>query len=213
MSVRRNEVKSVSNEAFFASHGRAGCIGLVGGSQGVDLAIRRAQRKLNTGREWAKFSHAFVFVGPREDGQLWALESDVDFHRERVQIGVQENRVAKYGDEKSYPHVAVLDFDLTPNQVKTVIALGLDLMAKRTQYSLRELLAVYWSLKTPSKRQSPNKLAQEKSMFCSAFVQHLFTAIDIDFDPEVETKLTLPEDIALTRVPHTAWVREPPRKR
>jgi hypothetical protein len=200
-------VAAPTNQAFFDAHGRAGCVGLVGGDLAIDRAIRKAQRPLTPDQSWAKFSHAFVFVGPREDGQLWVLESDLDFHRERVQLGVQENRVAKYADEKAYPHVAVLDFGLTPFQVNKVIALGLDLMARRTQYSLRELLAVAWSLKAPRRRQGANKLSQEKAMFCSAFVQHLYLAVGIDFALEVDTKLTLPEDIAQTTVPHQAWVR------
>lgn len=200
-------VNSPSNADFFALHGRAGTVGLVGGEAFVDRMIRRSQRKLNADREWSQYSHAFIFVGPREDGALWALESDIDFHRERVQIGVQENRVAKYGDEKEYPHVAVLDFNLTPAQVKTVIGLGLDLLARRTQYSLRELLAVYMSLKKPSSRQGANKLARERALFCSAFVQHLYSAVNIDFAPGIETKLTLPEDIARTQALHTRYVR------
>ena len=169
MKTRTTHVEAASNVDFFMAHARAGCVGLVGGDLAVDRAIRRAQRKLTPDSQWAKFSHAFLFTGPREDGRLWALESDVDFHRERVQLGVQENRVDKYGDSKEYPHVAVLDFGLTPTQVRTVVGVGLELLARRTQYSLRELLAVYWSLKKPSQRQGPNRLAQERAMFCSAF--------------------------------------------
>ena len=209
MSPRVVAVNAPSNADFFARHGRAGTVGLVGGAAFIDRMIRRSQRKLNADREWSQFSHAFIFVGPREDGALWALESDIDFHRERVQIGVQENRVEKYGDEKEYPHVAVLDFNLTPPQVKRVIGLGLDLLARRTQYSLRELLAVYMSLKKPSSRLGANKLARERALFCSAFVQHLYSAVNIDFAPGIETKLTLPEDIAQTEAPHTRYMRVP----
>jgi hypothetical protein len=196
-----------SNQAFFDAHAKPGFVGLVGGDLPIDRAIRKAQRKLTPDSEWSKFSHAFVFVGRREDGHLWVLESDVDFHRERVQLGVQENRVAKYEDPRAYPHVAVLDFGLKPAQVQKVLGTGLELLANRTQYSLRELLAVYWSLKKPSRRDGPNRLAQERAMFCSAFVQHLFLSVSLDFAPDVETKLTLPEDIAQTNVKHRTWVR------
>jgi len=201
------EVTASSNLDFFSRHGRAGFVGLVGGAKGVDKTIRKAQRKLVADGTWSNFSHAFVVVGPREDGHLWALESDMDFHRERVQLGVQENRLEKYSDEKAYPHVALLDFGLTAPQVKKVLGLGLELLARRTQYSLRELLAVYWSLKRPARRQSENALSQDRAMFCSAFVQHLFFEVGIDFSPDVSTKLTLPQDIAATAHPHRAWVR------
>jgi hypothetical protein len=43
-------------------------------------------------------------------------------------------------------------------------------------------------------------------MFCSAFVQHLYLTVGIDFADDVDTKLTAPEDIARTRVPHNAWM-------
>jgi hypothetical protein len=205
-SPRVVEARAASNAEFFARHARAGCVGLVGGDLAIDKAIRKAQRALSPEKAVARYSHAFVFVGPREDGHLWALESDLDFHRERVQLGVQENRVEKYADA-DYPNVAVLDFGLTAAQTTTVLGVGLDLLARRTQYSLRELLAVYWSLKQPSRRQGANALAQERAMFCSAFVQHLYLAIELDFAPDVATKLTLPEDIAQTRVPHTRTVR------
>lgn len=205
-----SEVTAPGNLDFFTRYGRAGFVGLVGGAKGVDKTIRKAQRKLVPDGTWSRFSHAFVVVGPREDGHLWALESDIDFHRERVQIGVQENRLEKYADEKSYPHVAVLDFGLTSPQVKKVLGLGLELLAKRTQYSLREILAVYWSLKRPSRRQEENALAQDRAMFCSAFVQHLYLQVGIDFAPDVATKLTLPHDIAATAHPHRAWVRSAP---
>jgi len=39
------------------------------------------------------------------------IESDLQIHRKHIQLGVQENRVAKYCDEKLYTSLAVLDFD------------------------------------------------------------------------------------------------------
>jgi hypothetical protein len=201
------EVASPSNVAFFDQYAKAGMVGLVGGARGVDATIRKAQRKLVPDGSWSDFSHAFVVVGAREDGHVWCLESDIELLRERVRIGVQENRVEKYADAASYPRVAVLDFGLTAAQTKKVLGVGLDLLARRTQYSLREILGAYWSLRKPSRRRDENALAQERAMFCSAFVQHLFLEVGIDFAPDVATKLTLPHDIAMTPVPHRAWVR------
>ena len=82
----------------------------------------------------------------------------------------------------------------------------LDLVARRTQYSLRELFAAYWKLKKPEKRATKNPLSRERAMFCSAFVQHVYLKIGIDFAPDVDTKLTSPHDIAVTPVPHTTWI-------
>lgn len=195
---------------FFRTHGKAGRVGLVGGTSGIDRAIRKAQRRLSPVRAEARYSHAFLIEGPREDGEFWALESDIDFHRERVQIGVQENRIDKYGDEAEYPHVAILDFGVAPEGVRRMLGLGLELLSGRTQYSLREILATYVALQRPDKRAKKNLLSRERAMFCSAFVQHLFLEVGIDFADDVETKLTSPEDIANTTVPHTAWVRKLP---
>lgn len=44
------------------------------------------------------------------------------------------------------------------------------------------------------------------SMYCSAFVQHLFRRIGLDLAPGVDLKNTTPEDIARTSVPHVTYL-------
>jgi hypothetical protein len=203
---RVHVVGGMSNEAFLEAYAAPGRVGLAGGPSAIDKMIRRAQRKQRPDGSWSHWGHAFLFEGRRQDGKHWVLESDIDFHRERVLIGVQENRIEKYHDEPYFAELAVLDFGVKQKDVDAMIGVGLDLVARRTQYSLRELLATYMKLRTPSERASKNKLAQDRAMFCSAFVQHLFLEIGIDFADEVDTKLTTPEDIAQTKVPHDTYL-------
>jgi hypothetical protein len=207
----------VSNADFFAKYAKAGCVGLVGGESFIEKMIRRAQRRQLADRTWSQWGHAFLFEGKRVDDQHWVIESDLDVHRERAMLGVQENHVSKYHDDEAYTALAVLDFGLDEAQTKVALTEGLRLLTSRTQYSLREIAALYWKLKEPTDRSRGNRLSRgDRAIFCSAFVQHLYQhAAGIDFAPEVETKLTTLEDIWQTKVPHRAYVllRTPNKKR
>lgn len=200
------ECSEMTNESFLESYAKAGRVGLVGGPDIIEKAVRRSQRRQTVDGRWSDFGHAILFQGRRADGKHWVIESDIDIHRERAQFGVQENRIEKYHGDAEYTSIAILDFGISDEQAQAVIGEGLDLVARRTQYSLRELFAAYWKLKKPEKRATKNPLSRERAMFCSAFVQHVYLKIGIDFAPDVDTKLTSPHDIAVTPVPHTTWI-------
>ena len=198
-------VTGISNREFLERHARPGRIGLCGGSTNVDIAIRRAQRHLHAAGRWSDWSHAFIFEGIRADGQHWVVESDLQILRKHIQLGAQENRAAKYFDEKMFPSLAVLDFGLSEAQVATLLREALELVANRERYSLRELVGTLIALRKPELRAQENLLARERSVYCSAFVQQLFLKAGIDLVPGVTGKNTTPEDIARTPVPHTAY--------
>ena len=206
MNNETHIVGGLSNEAFLERYAAPGRVGLAGGPSAIDKIIRKAQRRQRADGTWSHWGHAFLFEGRRQDGKHWVLESDIDFHRERVQIGVQENRVEKYHDESYFTELAILDFGADEAAVERMIGVGLDLVARRAQYSLRELVATYVKLRKPDERATKNRLAQDRAMFCSAFVQHLYLEIGIDFADAVDTKLTTPEDIAQTTVPHVTYL-------
>ena len=198
----------LSNEEFLRLHARPGRIGLSSGTTLIDKAICRAQRHLNDQQCWGAWSHAFLFEGVRKDGHHWVIESDLQFHRKHIQLGVQENRVSKYHDEKLYVNLAVLDFGLGEEPVATLVREGLDLVADRQRYSLRELVGTLIAMRHPGLRGRENLLARERSIFCSALVQHLFRKIGIELASGVDAKNTAPEDIFRTTVPHVTYVLE-----
>lgn len=175
----------LSNAAFLAKYAAAGRVGLVGGESFIEKMIRRAQRRQVERRTWSQWGHAFLFEGLRVDGEHWVIESDLDVHRERAVLGVQENHVSKYHDDDAYTALAVLDFGLSPDQVRKALTEGLRLLTTRTQYSLREIAALSWKLKTPDDRGRQNRLSRgDRAIFCSAFVQHLYqVAAQIDSRP------------------------------
>jgi hypothetical protein len=181
-------------------------VGLSGGDTLVDKAICRAERHLDEGKQWSCWSHAFIFEGLRVDGQQWVIESDLQFHRKHIQLGVQENRASKYFDETLYTTLAVLDFGLSAEQVSELLREGLELVANRERYSLRELVGTLWALRHPALRGRDNLLARERSLFCSAFVQHLFRKVGVDLSPGVNAKHTTPEDISRTARPHVTYL-------
>ncbi len=199
-------VTGLSNREFLERYARPGRVGLSGGRTLVDKMICRAERHLDTEHRWGQWSHAFFFEGERADGHHWVIESDLQFHRKHIQLGVQENRVAKYFNEEYYTTLAVLDFGLNEAQVKLLLREGLELVATHTRYSLRELVGTLVALKHPGLRERENLLARECSLFCSAFVEHLFRKAGLKLTPGVDHKHTTPEDISRTSVPHVTYV-------
>jgi hypothetical protein len=199
-------LSDLSNREFLDRYARPGRIGLSSGATLVDQAICRAQRHLDVAGKWGAWSHAFLFQGRRVDGQHWVIESDLQIHRKHIQLGVQENRVSKYYDGELYSTLAVLDFNLTEPQVECLLREGLDLVAGRARYSVRELFGTLLALRRPQLRGRTNLLARESSMFCSAFVLFLFRKAGIDLVPGVNFKNATPEDIARTLVPHATYV-------
>ena len=199
-------VTGLSNREFLEHYVAAGRIGLSGGTTLIDKAICRAQRHLDPRQRWGVWSHAFFFEGVRADGHHWDLESDLQIQRKHIQLGVQENRVTKFFDEGMHASLAVLDFGLNAAQVETIVREGLEMVANREQYSVRELLGTMLALRHTDLRGRANLLARERSVYCSAFVQHLFRKAGLDLAPGVDVKNTAPQDIATTLLPHTAYI-------
>ncbi len=199
-------VTGLSNREFLELYAQPGRIGLSGGITLVDKAICRAQRHLDAEEKWGSWSHAFLFQGQRVDGHHWVLESDLQVHRKHIQLGVQENRIAKYFDHSLYTTLAVLDFGLKEEQVAGLLREGLELVANRARYSLRELVGTLIALRRPDLRSRENLLARERSMYCSAFVHHVFRKAGLDLAPGLELKNTTPEDIARTALPHATYL-------
>lgn len=197
----------MNNLAFFETHARSGMVGLVGGTAWIDRSIRKAQKAITPDGEKSLFSHAFIIGERRADDHIWIIESDLEFHRKQIKLGVQENRLNKYFDEKDYPNVALLDFGLNEKQVKMVLTSALQLVADRAQYSFREIMGVLLAFAGQQERDSKNSLAQDRSFFCSAMVQHCFQSIELVFDEAVDTKLLTPEDIYRTTLPHQKFER------
>jgi hypothetical protein len=212
VEVQTVVANGLSNREFLDLYARPGRIGLSGGLSLIDKAICRAERHLDQRAVWGLWSHAFLFEGQRLDGQHWLIESDLQIHRKHIQLGVQENRISKYFDEGLYTSLAVLDLGLTEAQVACLLREGLELVASRARYSLRELFGTFIALHRPDLRSRSNLLARERSLYCSALLQYLFRQAGLDLVPGVDLKNTTPEDIARTPIPHKAYLlcREAP---
>jgi hypothetical protein len=205
-AIRTVIVENMTNEEFLLRHAQPGCVGLSGGVTLVDQAIRRAERHLDERARWGNWSHAFIFEGVRLDARHWVIESDLQFLSKHIQLGVQENRVDKYFDANLYTTLAVLDFGLNDEQAGRVVREGLEMVAGRMRYSLRELVGTLVALRHQGLRGRGNVMSRERSLYCSAFVQHIFRKAGIDLVPGVDDKNTTPEDISRSSVPHTLFV-------
>ena len=202
----------LTNREFLERFAAPGRIGLSGGDTLIDLMIARAERRLDPERRWSLWSHAFLFEGPRVDGRQWLVESDLDLHHKHIRLGVQENRIEKYDDERNYTTLAVMDFALSEAQVRQLLNSALELVAHRTRYSLRELLGVALALRHRRLRPGENQFAREQCLFCSALMGHLFRSAGLDLAPGLDTKHLTPEDIFRTELPHTTWLLQRPGK-
>src|SRR5256714_12256002 len=158
-------VSGLSNQEFLQRYAGPGRLGLSGGVTLIDKAICRAQRHLSDDEDWGWWSHAFIFQGERADGHHWVIESDLQLHHKHIQFGAQENRISKYFDEKLYTSLAVLDFGLSEAQSATLVKEGLELVANRTLYSLRELVGTLIALRHSELRSKNNLLARQSSMY------------------------------------------------
>jgi hypothetical protein len=199
-------VTGLTNQDFLQRYAKPACIGLSGGQTLIDKAICRAERYLDDGEKWSLWSHVFIFQGLRLDGHHWVIESDLQIHRKHIQLGVQENRISKYFDERLYTTLAILDFGLAEEQVTRILHEALNLAADRARYSLRELAGTLLALHRPNLRTQENLLSRKSSMYCSAFVQYLFRKAGLDLSPGVNFKNTTPEHIARTPVPHVTYL-------
>ncbi len=196
-------VTAQSNAEFLLTHAAPARIGLAGGNHPIDRTIRRAQRLLTRGDDSA-WSHAFLFGVQRNDDHWWVLESDLDLRHKQIRLGAQENRLDKYFDMAQWPNLAVLDFGVTGEKAQCILAAALDLLANATRYSLREIVGTALALARPSLRGRENLLAREGSLYCSAFVQHCYATIGMNFVSGLTLKNTTPHDIASTRIAHHA---------
>jgi hypothetical protein len=199
-------INNLSNQEFLETHAKAARVGLVGASHFFDIGIKRAQRIINPNKFDSQWSHAFLFQGKRLDGHDWIMESDLDIAGRNVRFGVQENRISKYFDEETYPVIAILDFNLDQEQTQVVLSNGLDLIAQQWKYSIKELLGTLVALPSRRLRRRPNLFQKEKSLYCSAFVQHLYLKIKYDFALDTHEKNTSPEHIFQTPLPHTTYL-------
>lgn len=207
-------VPDMTNQEFLEAYACPGRIGLVGGTALIELMIKRAQRHLLPDRSWSLWSHALLFEGRRPDGHHWVMESDLEIGVKHTRLGVQENRISKYFQEEEFPVLAVLDFGLTPEQVATVLREGLEMVAGRARYSLRELFGAAVALHNPWFRGKKNLLAQENSVYCSGFVQYVFGKAGIELVPGVHASHGSPEDISQSPWPHRTWLlRRDPEQR
>jgi hypothetical protein len=200
------KVVDTSNREFLETYARPGRVGLVGGTTLIEKVIRRAERHVDENEQWSLWSHAMLFEGKRVDGHHWVIESDLQIHRKHIQLGVQENRIAKYYKQEMYPHLAVLDFALSDAQIAAVLSEGLRMVALHAVYSLRELIGAAFALRHARFRPRRNLLARRKSMYCSGFVQYVFTKAGIDLAPGVHASHGTPEDISRTPVPHATYL-------
>jgi len=169
-------VAGLTNAEFFDRYAGPGKIGLVGGPLFIDRLIKRAQRRLTDPQAPSRWAHAFVFQGKRMDGHHWLIESDLDIHRRHIRLGVQENRLTKYTNDQQVQSAAILDLELSPEQIRQVLSTALDEVAAHTRYSIRELAGTALAIRNPAWRSRENVLAQDRSYFCSAFVRHVFFA-------------------------------------
>lgn len=201
-------VRDRTNEGFLEEFAAPGRIGLAGGDRLLDRTLGFAQRRVDEARRPSRWSHAFLFQGRRADGRHWVVESDLEYHRKHLRLGVQENRADKFHDASDYARMAVLDLGLSDEAVRLVQGAALDMVAARMRYSVRELFGTLLALRHPGLRHRPNLLGKGHSVYCSAFVRLVLLRAGLDALPGVEPKHTTPEDLFRSPLAARIWLLE-----
>jgi hypothetical protein len=191
------------NAELIRKYARPGCIGLCGTSDWIGKAIRKAQAPLTEDGHRSLWSHAFLFSEQRLDGHWWVLESDLDLRNRQLRLGAQENRADRYFDDEAFPNLAILDFNLDAAQTRNVQVAALDLLAGLSSYSLSELVGTLFAMHSTRLRRRGNLLSREGALYCSAMVQHCYTAAGIGLMPGVHGKNVAPQDLYDSDLPHT----------
>jgi hypothetical protein len=191
------------NAELIRRYAAPGCIGLCGTSDWIGKAIRKAQAPLTEDGHRSLWSHAFLFSEQRLDGHWWVLESDLDLRNRQLRLGAQENRADRYFDDEAFPNLAILDFGLDAEQTRKVQIAALDLLAGLSSYSLSELVGTLFAMHSTRLRRRSNLLSKEGALYCSAMVQHCYTAAGIDLMPGVHGKNVAPQDLYDADLPHT----------
>ncbi|MCD9086716.1 hypothetical protein [Stenotrophomonas sp. SY1] len=191
------------NAELIRRYAAPGCIGLCGTSDWIGKAIRKAQAPLTEDGHRSLWSHAFLFSEQRLDGHWWVLESDLDLRNRQLRLGAQENRADRYFDDEAFPNLAILDFGLDAEQTRKVQIAALDLLAGLSSYSLSELVGTLFAMHSTRLRRRSNLLSKEGALYCSAMVQHCYTAAGIDLMPGVHGKNVAPQDLYDSDLSHT----------
>jgi hypothetical protein len=198
-------ITDISNREFIERYAKPGCIGLVGADTPIDNSIKKMQKHITADGKSSLWSHAFIYSSKRYDGHWWIVESDLEFHRKQMHLGVQENRAEKYYDDNHFPNLAILDLNLNEGQQNMVLGEALNLVNARTEYSIREVFGALYTMLKKESRGDENKMARENSLFCSAMVQHCYSKLGWTLGEGISLKQLAPEDIATTKIPHTQY--------
>lgn len=197
-----------THEDFLETYASAGRVGLVGGVTWIDKVIQTATRRL-TGKGGNRWSHAWICQGRRRDGHHWVIESDLDAGSKHRRLGVQENRIGKFANPKECPHLAILDFGLSPDQVQRVMFEALELVANQATYSMLEIIGTAVAVNISRDRKRKNLLKHERSLYCSGMVQYVFYKAGVDLIPGVHPSLGTPVELAASPHLQTVYLLKP----
>jgi hypothetical protein len=204
---------------FFADNYKPGAIGVVGTRDLIGLAIREAQRKVTPNGKASLWSHCFLLGELRWDRRgpqasksqsVYLFESDLKVKpfSPQVRNGSQENWIGKwcFGE---VANAAVIDFGLTDDQTKDVLATALQLVDEQVLYPIGELLGTWWSI-IAGRQWQENPLDDPHAMYCSSFVRYCHAKAGRDFmGGAVSVSNTTPEDVAQAGIKAGAMVMYP----
>jgi hypothetical protein len=192
--------------AFFTDNVAPGKIGLVGVGGVIGKLIRASERRLVPDHVPSDWNHCFIFGEKRADrrgpnGELtvspyiYECAFDTNLADGRFDSGTLESWVGKWC-HTDVEHAAIVDFNLTDDQRKKLLATALQLVSELRAYSVPELLGTFWAILTGHQGER-NPLDDPRAMDCSSFVRHCFRAAGRDFmSDDVSVSNTTPEHIA-----------------
>lgn len=162
---------------------------LLGDSSFIGMLIRYAQKTESKNGKPSQFSHCALWVD--EDT---IIESTIDFEKyetgRRLDNGVQYNSIESLN---KYDVICLVQHKLSDIDRELLLKRANRLYKQNIKYPILGLvgsLLSYWVFRWQS-----NPLQTKHSLYCSAFVQEVYSAVGYDFSTKHTARNTCPEHI------------------
>lgn len=190
-------------------------IGLMGEYGPIGFGVREAQAIISKDKKPSYWSHAFILYDFIPDDpnkilstsdnapKIWESTMDIkgDILNLEIVNGVSSRFLREYNQASfnnvlvhSVPNIAAVVFALNEEEVEKIRARASDSQTKNYEYDFSGLIGTWLAYLFDTKNE-PNPLSTNNAVFCSAYCQMAYDAVNIKLAQGVSEKNTSPQSI------------------